>query len=758
MNESSQPHFEELISAYLDGELSGDELQSVEELLRDNAELRQVYEELRSLRGVLQSLPRHTLDDDFYKRVLDRAEVHRDDSSPPQLGGIVTPPPQSLSQVTRPRNNSDALRSSWRRGLFWGVASCAAAVALLLVSFPQMRDMARAPRSSTGTVAESETAWPDSSTAAQREAGADRRSRGASEASAFSDDESPVAESTSDGAATFSKGGTTPSRGELTKGGIASPNPARAAVRDHAVRDHAVPAPPVPAQLPDQMMASVPSEHELPDWLLRTAVDQNVDYIVQIDSNEGEQAIDEVNRALVANSIVYDVEAEKKDMSLSYAQQTSQPTDQDATWDVGLVSVEGSTEQVIQTIRDIQRNTRSRSVVQVRVAAGESQQLANSYAPAQATSVPNQYQFEPNTAEQRSLDSEEALATSDSAEQVANAPSQVASAEGVSQSRRFVQTPDNRAMFRNMAVTPRFGEERLNREAPASAPSEVSDAAAQVAQEYVESPVTDNGLASLGDRRLQEEQPANSALATDAVPAASSGPESRPEPDGAAAVADNRSGAETSDLGLATERTEESQFDDTVDSETSNWNDKFLRNYNSITRDRLAEAQTDQLWVAPQQGRAWFVVPQAGERQLESYDENADNQVNGFAGGGGAQIAGPSDPDPALQAPAGEQPVDMPRPDSIAPNNNIQQDAFAGNNLWGRNVRALIVLRKGLPASQFAQEQQSLGATIPPVAAEPSSPGIEPAAPVPSDAEQLEQQRELPVPAESIPTGEPGIP
>src|ERR1700686_4983185 len=67
-------HNDERISAYLDGELSADEQTRFEERLAESAELRQLVEELRALRGSLDLLPRHRLEADFADRVLRRAE------------------------------------------------------------------------------------------------------------------------------------------------------------------------------------------------------------------------------------------------------------------------------------------------------------------------------------------------------------------------------------------------------------------------------------------------------------------------------------------------------------------------------------------------------------------------------------------------------------------------------------------------------------------------------------------------------------
>ncbi len=69
------PEFsDELISAYLDGELTADEQARVENALLDSAEHRRTFEELRALRRSLQSLPVERLDEGFAERVLRRAE------------------------------------------------------------------------------------------------------------------------------------------------------------------------------------------------------------------------------------------------------------------------------------------------------------------------------------------------------------------------------------------------------------------------------------------------------------------------------------------------------------------------------------------------------------------------------------------------------------------------------------------------------------------------------------------------------------
>ena len=73
----SKPHnriADELISAYLDGELDSQQRAEVEQLLDSEPRYQQMLEELRTLRGTLQSLPRQRLDAGFQERVLRIAE------------------------------------------------------------------------------------------------------------------------------------------------------------------------------------------------------------------------------------------------------------------------------------------------------------------------------------------------------------------------------------------------------------------------------------------------------------------------------------------------------------------------------------------------------------------------------------------------------------------------------------------------------------------------------------------------------------
>ena len=85
MNDESR---EELISAYIDGELSADERARVERWLAEDPRLRQLHDELRGLGGALRSLPLHKLERDLGPMIVRRAEraVLSGDQDVPESG------------------------------------------------------------------------------------------------------------------------------------------------------------------------------------------------------------------------------------------------------------------------------------------------------------------------------------------------------------------------------------------------------------------------------------------------------------------------------------------------------------------------------------------------------------------------------------------------------------------------------------------------------------------------------------------------
>lgn len=96
---------DELLSAYLDGELVGEDLARAERLLAEQPECRQALEELRALSGSIESLPRYRLEADFAQRVLRLAEremLMGDDAEPSSAAPQATPDAAPERLVTRP--------------------------------------------------------------------------------------------------------------------------------------------------------------------------------------------------------------------------------------------------------------------------------------------------------------------------------------------------------------------------------------------------------------------------------------------------------------------------------------------------------------------------------------------------------------------------------------------------------------------------------------------------------------------------------
>ncbi|MBL9084612.1 MAG: zf-HC2 domain-containing protein, partial [Planctomycetales bacterium] len=133
---------EELISAYLDDELSAEERVRAEQLLTERADLRRLLEELRSVREGLQSLPAYALGDDFSSLVFKRAEreVLKDgaDSTSSSTAARATadepvaPAKPLTGEDRRTHGGNGDYRHSWRP-LGWAIAALAAAVVLTVV-------------------------------------------------------------------------------------------------------------------------------------------------------------------------------------------------------------------------------------------------------------------------------------------------------------------------------------------------------------------------------------------------------------------------------------------------------------------------------------------------------------------------------------------------------------------------------------------------------------------------------------------------
>jgi hypothetical protein len=141
MNDESR---QELISAYLDDELSPEERARVEAWLSENSELRQLHDELLALRAGLQSLPTHKLDRDLAAEVLRRAEqgASRTNDDKVQRAAALMP------EGDIPSGTSWWDRGSNLRRVIWPVLAVAAALLVLVYDAqqrPEEQQVALAP-------------------------------------------------------------------------------------------------------------------------------------------------------------------------------------------------------------------------------------------------------------------------------------------------------------------------------------------------------------------------------------------------------------------------------------------------------------------------------------------------------------------------------------------------------------------------------------------------------------------------------------
>ncbi len=126
----TSPFSDELISAYLDGELTAEEQTLVEKQLRGDAELRRMCDELRALRFTLQSLPAADPAEDLADRVLRQAErrmLTGEESVAQSTPTTCTPAVPAISETGPARRH-------WR--LVAGAVASLAALLLLALWLP----------------------------------------------------------------------------------------------------------------------------------------------------------------------------------------------------------------------------------------------------------------------------------------------------------------------------------------------------------------------------------------------------------------------------------------------------------------------------------------------------------------------------------------------------------------------------------------------------------------------------------------------
>jgi len=126
----------ELLSAYLDGELTAEEQARVEQLLAQNAAARQLLDELRALSATLQSLPARKLEEGLSGDVLRIAE-RRMLAESPEPGQAAEPSPGETTAET-PLWRMIVRRALQPRNLLWPAIAVAAAI-LIMVMNPDRR-------------------------------------------------------------------------------------------------------------------------------------------------------------------------------------------------------------------------------------------------------------------------------------------------------------------------------------------------------------------------------------------------------------------------------------------------------------------------------------------------------------------------------------------------------------------------------------------------------------------------------------------
>jgi len=131
MNEPSQ---NELLSAYLDGELSADERVRVEQWLDEDAAARQRLDELRAVAASMKALPAYRLDEDLSAWVL-RAAEHRILAEPTSLADGVP----AATPAEEPTARRLARRFLSPRAILWSGVAVAVAILLMVVPFETPR-------------------------------------------------------------------------------------------------------------------------------------------------------------------------------------------------------------------------------------------------------------------------------------------------------------------------------------------------------------------------------------------------------------------------------------------------------------------------------------------------------------------------------------------------------------------------------------------------------------------------------------------
>jgi hypothetical protein len=161
---------EELLSAYLDGELSADERLRVEHSLAESPASRQLLDELRSIRTSLQRIPRARLGHDFADQVLREAEKEVLSVTAGADGDALESDrerPNVVSPIARVEMAEEPGRISWRRlrrPVIWASLTLAAGLLIMFVDRDRRPNPGREVAMAGREGKEIEVQWRDGTT------------------------------------------------------------------------------------------------------------------------------------------------------------------------------------------------------------------------------------------------------------------------------------------------------------------------------------------------------------------------------------------------------------------------------------------------------------------------------------------------------------------------------------------------------------------------------------------------------------------
>ena len=153
---------EELISAYLDGELDATEAARAEQWIAEDPQAKKLFEDLKFMQDAIHQLPRHPLESDLTRGVLDQITDQSVVSESQHSGAFIAASrfedspiiersikheavlpkdmPESHEELVGNLSGSEPPQATRRRIYLWPAVAVAAAVLLLIFSRPEQRE------------------------------------------------------------------------------------------------------------------------------------------------------------------------------------------------------------------------------------------------------------------------------------------------------------------------------------------------------------------------------------------------------------------------------------------------------------------------------------------------------------------------------------------------------------------------------------------------------------------------------------------